>query len=412
MNIRKIISLLGLLMIALVFVQCEESAKTDKTSVANTNATAEVKKVSNAVSPNNGNNVNITGSNIKGNIANAANLTVFIDQSGLDNSNRVVGKGAIDGSGNFNVGISEGLSMGIYRFRVGAQKNYLVFAGNEKEVTVKADLNQINGFDVSVSGSDASAEFYSIMQGFVSNRPSQEEARNKLINAKSPLVSMWGAQLLFPANGGIPAAQEKLIIQKQALQKLQSTAPQETITKSLSQQVSVLDAQLQAQLASQKVKVGEPAPDITLKSPDGKIFSLSQLKGKVVLLDFWASWCGPCRRENPNVVKTYKQYNKKGFEVFSVSLDGINPKLRPRLKTQEQIDQQMTAAKNKWVQAIDKDQLMWPYHVSDLQHWGSPAAKSYGVSSIPKTFLIGRDGKIAAINPRGAALEPALKKLL
>jgi len=136
--------------------------------------------------------------------------------------------------------------------------------------------------------------------------------------------------------------------------------------------------------------IGALAPDLAFENPDGKIMKLSDLKGKVVLLDFWAAWCRPCRMENPNVVKAYKQFHDKGFEVFSVSLD---------------------RDKASWVKAIQDDGLIWPYHVSDLGHWQSKAAKIYGVSSIPATFLIGRDGRIIAKNLRGAALENALKEL-
>ncbi|MCB0663759.1 MAG: TlpA family protein disulfide reductase, partial [Saprospiraceae bacterium] len=142
------------------------------------------------------------------------------------------------------------------------------------------------------------------------------------------------------------------------------------------------------------IQVGMEAPDIKLPSPDGKYYALSDLKGKVVLLDFWASWCGPCRRENPNVVKVYDKYNSQGFEVFSVSLDRQN-------------------GKDKWISAIKADNLKWPYHVSDLQFWQSAPAQLYGVNSIPRTFLIDREGKIAAVNLRGAqAIEDALKKAL
>jgi peroxiredoxin len=136
--------------------------------------------------------------------------------------------------------------------------------------------------------------------------------------------------------------------------------------------------------------IGSLAPDLAFENPDGKIMKLSDLKGKVVLLDFWASWCRPCRQENPNVVKTYQKYHEKGFEVYSVSLD---------------------KDKANWVKAIQADGLIWSNHVSDLGYWQSEAAKIYNVRSIPATFLIGKDGAIIAKNLRGNALENALKEL-
>jgi thiol-disulfide isomerase/thioredoxin len=136
---------------------------------------------------------------------------------------------------------------------------------------------------------------------------------------------------------------------------------------------------------------GEMAPDITLADREGKILPLSSTRGKVVLLDFWASWCGPCRMENPNVVKAYEKYKNKGFTVFSVSLD---------------------QSKDKWLAAIAKDGLVWENHVSDLKGWGSAGAALYQVRGIPATFLLDKTGKIIARNLRGPALEKKLEELL
>ena len=136
--------------------------------------------------------------------------------------------------------------------------------------------------------------------------------------------------------------------------------------------------------------VGAIAPDLAFPDPDGNIRKLSDLRGKVVLLDFWASWCRPCRGENPHVVAMYQKYHDKGFEVFSVSLD---------------------RDKESWKRAIAADGLVWPNHVSDLKYWSSEAARTYGVSSIPSTFLLDQNGRIIAKNLRGEALSNALKQL-
>ena len=135
---------------------------------------------------------------------------------------------------------------------------------------------------------------------------------------------------------------------------------------------------------------GDEALDIVMADPEGNVRKLSDLRGKVVLLDFWASWCGPCRRENPAVVKAYEKYNSQGFEVFSVSLD---------------------SNADKWKNAIEKDGLVWPYHVCDLQGWGNAASRAYGISSIPHALLVGRDGVIIETHLRGKALETELEKL-
>ena len=139
-----------------------------------------------------------------------------------------------------------------------------------------------------------------------------------------------------------------------------------------------------------KTAVGQPAPEISLPDPNGKIVSLSSFKGKYVLVDFWAKWCGPCRRENPNVVKAYHQFKNKGFDILGVSLD----------RTRED-----------WVQAIREDGLAWN-HVSDLKYFDSQAAKDYNISGIPFSILIDPKGIIVAKNLRGSQLQKKLEEVL
>lgn len=149
-------------------------------------------------------------------------------------------------------------------------------------------------------------------------------------------------------------------------------------------------------LAKEKIQsmtgttIGYEALDFTLPDVNGKNITLSSYKGKYVLVDFWASWCGPCRAENPTVVAAYEKYKSKGFDILGVSLD---------------------QNKEKWMQAIQKDNLPWT-HVSDLKGWGNVVAQKYGVSSIPFNLLLDKQGKIVAKGLRGPALEAELEKLM
>ncbi|NSL90698.1 redoxin domain-containing protein [Chitinophaga sp. Mgbs1] len=144
--------------------------------------------------------------------------------------------------------------------------------------------------------------------------------------------------------------------------------------------------------ASATVAVGQMSMDFAATAPDGKIIKLSDLRGKYVLLDFWASWCGPCRAENPHVVKAYNRFKDKNFDILGVSLD-------------------REGDHDKWTAAIEKDGLTW-HHVSELKWWKGEISKKYLITAIPQNFLLDPSGRIIAVNLRGEALEKELEKVL
>ena len=144
--------------------------------------------------------------------------------------------------------------------------------------------------------------------------------------------------------------------------------------------------------AQANVNIGKVAPDFSAPTPEGAQLALNDIKGKATIIDFWASWCRPCRMENPNVVRVYEKYHDKGLEIISVSLD-------------------KQGQKSRWLKAIEDDKMNW-HHVSNLQYWSEPVARMYNVSSIPATFILDENGTIVAKKLRGKALEDKIAELL
>jgi len=295
----------------------------------------------------------------------------------------------------------------IYKLRVD-DNNYLMLILTPGELVKIFSPTPKLGVDAQISGSQHTEYLYNtvaLLRDFESRRDSLNTAYNQIQtsisrDSLSPRIvsefmkndslqkimlvqqfeKMPGSLAWIFLNDKFDMANDFAIIDRMD-KALFNNYPYNSIVRQFHQQVE----------AERKTAVGAISPDITLPDPEGNQRSLSSLRGKVVLIDFWASWCGPCRKENPNVVRAYGNYKDKGFEIFSVSLD---------------------KDKDSWLKAIAADKLTWPNHVSDLKYWKSAGASAYGVTSIPYTVLIDKEGKIVAKKLRGDALERKLSELL
>lgn len=322
---------------------------------------------------------------------------VFFDKK-TSSSVEILESVAIDAKGEFKIdaGISEA---GIYRLRLGANYVWLVLNGNEKlKLTADVSTTKINNLEI--EGSEQSKELMRVIM----DNPKPAELGNYL-KSKDESQALVNLFLVERLNPGAYFEQYKIV-----RDQLAKKHPNWSYTRDFASKLALVEQQLN----TQQIKVGSKIPEIRMKNPDGKEIALSDLKGKVVLVDFWASWCGPCRRENPNVVRVYEQFNAKGFEVFSVSLDGLDDRRLAMFQNKpEVLKQQMEGQKKRWTDAIKQDRLKWPYHVSQLRGWSSPVAQQFGVNSIPRAFLIDRDGIIRYMDGlRGPALEQKVKELL
>lgn len=355
------------------------------------------------------------GMTVKGELKNLpSDSRVFLEELTYSTRN-AVDTSAVDSKGKFSLTTTV-KNAGLYQLRIGEQRAiFLVLDEKTGTVEVQADTADISNFTYSVKGSPATDQ----LREFIRNTKVLGEAFGTAMNdynqhvnsvtpdsvrkiyeghvmkadsnfrkyayayidtVKNPIIGVFAASNLNYDNDA--AAIDKLA------DRLNKDNGQLPFVQDYMKMVTDQKNQLKQQSSGPVFQPGSEVPDIALQDFNGKVIKLSSLRGQVVLLDFWASWCGPCRKENPNVVKAYETYKNKGFTIYSVSLD---------------------TDKDKWVAGIKKDQLMWPYHVSDLKGWQSAVCESYGVRSIPQSFLLDKDGKIIATNLRGDALMNTLQ---
>ena len=340
---------------------------------------------------------------ISGEIEGLRNKPVYVEKVSFLGNAEIIGQTKAE-DGKFKIVMESNPGPGYFRVKIGRNSVYFILDGKEKHVEFEGKYTKFNNYNAKIKGSELTYKFSSILADMNARKIDAMKIKN-IAEESDPLL---GAVLVVNVFG---ARVDFLSIHKNILKKMKEKYPDLYLTKDYEKLVTDLEKQKARQEASAKIKVGMPAPDIAMPDPEGKIRKLSDLKGKIVLVDFWASWCRPCIRSFPELTRIYNKYKDKGFTVFSVSLDGVDSRSASRYPNKEALQKAKENSKKKWINAIKKYNLSWPNHVSDLDKWDCKAAAMYGVRSIPRTFLIDREGKIAAINPR-YNLEEAINEVL
>lgn len=352
---------------------------------------------------------NFKGYTISGNIKNAENTKVYLEDV-FGDAPVIIDTTTIL---NNKFTLKNYSAKGIYRLRFGDNVDYSIFLFLDEKDNIKitADINNLTAYKV--EGSVASSSIQELMatskKNFLALNAISTELQLATSNTKDSLNTLLSLGeknhidyikkfiedeknndvACFAINFLGPSMQKEIPYLISITEKLHEAEPASTFITNTYKQFQLYRAQLMAE-AEGGIALNTQAPNIVLENPNGDTIQLKNLQGNYVLLDFWASWCQPCRMENPNVVALYNQYHAKGFEVFSVSLD---------------------ANKDQWIKAIAKDKMVWKNHGSDLGGWNSAPAQLYNVKSIPATFLLDKNGKIIAKNLRGDELAAKLKEL-
>jgi len=353
------------------------------------------------------------GASIKGNLLNAEGEMVRLEHLSSTKST-TVDSAEVSSNGSFKLSTGEITEPGFYRLKID-ENNFVILLLNDGESTTVSG-NALDFYQsYQIEGSEGSATLRylderlrgdynktdslrktfqayqqqghprldSIAQAIDAVFQEMQEAKRQFVLAfiednSNSLVALSAVQSLDPA--------EDLGVYEEVAENLTATFPESDYVKKF--KVQLVDIRSKQQAAG-RTEIGAVAPEIVLKTPEGETIKLSDFKGKVTMIDFWASWCKPCRMENPNVVKVYNKYKSKGFEIFGVSLDQDG---------------------EKWVEAIAQDGLTWK-HGSELKFWQSSFVSAYNLDGIPMTYLLDENGIIIAKGLRGEQLEQKLKEI-
>lgn len=368
-----------------------------------------------------GNSKKGNGFELKGTLANASGEKLVLEQM-AGNSPVFIDSAIVNEKGEFEFTNVKATALDFFRIKTSEANFAVIVADSTQKLVFTGDAKNL-GKNYNVEGSPDTKQFIELnrellkvsaaldsLQGVVQMQMASQkmdsvkmeemnieaEAQFNVIYEKAGKV-LAVKVLAFPGTianfsaFNIINIETNIDVYDKVLNALKEKHPNSPYTNQLAMSVEQYKKQFDLQGEQDKLLPnGGAMPDIKLKTPEGKEVALSSLKGKLVLVDFWASWCGPCRKENPNVVKLYNEYKSKGFEIYSVSLD---------------------EEKDKWVKAIEKDGLKW-IHVSDLGGWNSSVCKQFNISSIPYTILVGKDGNVVAKGLRGPALAAKVKEIL
>ncbi|UYZ60762.1 TlpA disulfide reductase family protein [Hymenobacter latericus] len=330
---------------------------------------------------------------VQGQLSNATEGTRIVLADGTDPAWRRLDSTSTDAAGRFALR-GQVAEPAVYTLLVGPKAEPVPVAlDNTARVLLTADVNQLTSTSQQSGTADAQVlqRFQEVMRG---HRQRTQELIKQGEQRSGPWNDAWSERIVGTKQ--LITQHPTSFVAAYATVDLSGYSREEALLDSLTNHFAAAlpnsrytQVLLGRQRARQATAVGKPAPELSLPGPNGQPVALSSLRGRYVLIDFWASWCKPCRQENPAMVKLYRQYQPRGFEVYAVSLDD---------------------SREKWLKAVDADQLPW-IQVSDLQGFSSPSAEAYDARAIPLTVLLDPEGRIVGKDLRGKQLEEKLAKL-